>query len=315
MFTWLKQLFLSTIGWEPCLSEVEKQKMENVPEGGLLLLYPETSFWDSFLIWLTVSQLDVNLYFITSPKSWLSRFFGAYKFLDYDFVSTKFIGQNQTSIYLMSENLYEEYGQLEFISEHLSTKRVGVIGANFHPKVKCVHMAHFGKNMSTPELVEYGLQQYFPLNVDRKIVTTPVMRSKGISYKAMFKNRCMPYAVDMYGVLSLFVTLFFEYQMIVDFRLGTVVKFLEMCSMFILNISREKFWTEYLMVLYCIAPLMINRILNIAFTGEEIFYGVQVSIFFCLMAICDVENITTQKSYDGMVVRTTLFALFSIINL
>ena len=215
----------------------------------------------------------------------------------------------------MSENLYEEYGQLEFLSEYLSTLRVGVIGANFHPEVKAIHLAQFGKDMSTPELIEYGLQQYFPLNVDRKVVTTASMRSKGISYKSMFKEKCMPYAVDFYGVLSLFVTLFFEYQMIVNFTFSSMLKFLEMCSIFILQISHKKFWTQYVMVLTCLAPLLFNRLWNVPFTGEEIFYYVQVSIFFCLMAICDVEKITTQKSYDAMVVRSTLFALFCMIRM
>lgn len=315
MFTWFKQLFLSTIGWNPSLTKAEQQKIENVPEGGLILLYPETSFWDSFLIWLVLSQLDINLYFINSKKSWWSYFFTNYTFLDYDFISTKFVGDNKTSIYLISENLYEEYGQLEFFSDYLSTSRIGVVGANFHPKVKSVHMAQFAANMSTPDLIEYGLQQYFPIHVDRKVITTAAMRSKGISYKAMFKEKCMPYAVDFFGVLSLLSSIFFEYQMIMNFSIGTMVKFLEMCSIFILQISNQQFWTQHCMALYCLLPLILNRAMNTAFTGEEIFYYVQVAILFSLMAICDAEKITTQKSYDSMVVKTTLFALFCIIKL
>lgn len=314
MFKYILQSILLICGWKPTMNKNEEEKLINSPKSGLLLLYPESSFWDNIFLYLYLAQLDINIRFITSKTNFFSKLFLGYNINNWRLISANYRGDDKKTIYLMSENLYDGYLELEqFCEQFIKVEHVGVIGINYHPKVKKCHLAVDDYNLKIDELIEYGFQQFFPFHLDRKIKTTNEMKKSQINYKKTIHSGFVPYPIDFVNVISLLSVITFLILFNLDLSVKNFLNFSILSVILFLNIS-EKDWShiEYMIVPYLLKGIIWNR-LNMNLIGLiEVTEWMCLVSFYILLITAEVRNMnTTLISCENMIVRSVILGLFT----
>jgi hypothetical protein len=192
----LKFLF-QLLGWRDMEQETKDVLKKSVQtHDSLLIVYPSSSSWDLLLIYafLSTSVAECNWWLFREklPRWFCKVLPNKRKILDSTATAISFSHQNFCDIYLVPEDLItvEEIPQI--------AASVAVVGANYHPDVRRVHISAQSKKYDTSvDYLPYYLSQFLRLNPgDLHVMTPTYLKKKGITYKPCLTGKLILTAFD-----------------------------------------------------------------------------------------------------------------------
>ena len=195
------KFFLQLLGWQTPTNETGRVLKESVKNfSSLLVVYPCSTGWDLLILWTFLSSEipNVNWWLLREKLPWWFFRILPQKRRVADTLATAitFNHRNFCDVYLVPEDMIS-VEEIPRIAES-----VAIIGANYHPNVRRVHIsAQSSKYETSVDYLPYYLSQFLRLNPGNFPVISPTyFKREGITYKPCLSGAMILSAFDPLAV-------------------------------------------------------------------------------------------------------------------